>query len=113
MKRSPVGLTNAVGRTIEDVLVDDCDCLALLLSGDAYLQIVSGCYDENDHYLEVDFDSGITLVKHGWVSTAEALQHRLITQDEADQFEAEKKAKVDSARADRLALYEQLKREFG
>ena len=113
MKRSPVGLTNAVGRTIEDVLVDDPDCLILLLSGDAYLQIESGCYDENDHYLEVDFDAGITLVKHGRVSTAEALKHRMITQDEADQFEAEKKAEIEKYRADRLALYEQLKREFG
>lgn len=113
MRRNPVSLTNAVGRTIEDVLDDSSDCMIILLSDDAYLQIMSDYYDEDDHYLKIDFDSGITLVKHGRVSLSEALQHRLITQEEADQFEAEKKSTADKARADRLAMYEQLKREFG
>jgi hypothetical protein len=113
MKRNPVSLTNALGRTIEGTLNGSSDCLILLLSGDAYLQIQSGCYDEDDHYLEVDYDAGITLVKYGRVNLKDALEARLITQDEIDQFEAEKRSKADKDRADRLAMYERLKQEFG
>lgn len=113
MKRNPVSITNAIGHTIEGGLDDSSDCLILLLSGDAYLQIQSGCYGEDDHYLEVDYDDGTTLVKHGRVNLKNALGARLITQDEVDQFETEKRSKVDRGRAERRALYEALKKEFG
>jgi len=113
MTRSFLSESEAAGRTIELVEEVDGSAVLILLSGDGALYLQSGCYDEDDHYLEFAYPEGINLLRYGHISPEFALKHNLVTEKEIAAYTASQKAKEAKARADRFAQYEMLKKEFG